>query len=222
MNSFEKPSDESLAETHQEQLEVEKIEAAHPDATAETREAISAQSREEKQESDAAKIADLREEILNPKSDNKEGETKSSIDVDPSLKTRGMEFTHALRRVHGKLDTIDKESASIVLPGTIGKFRSATRNLEDSFQGGKLDLNETSVALNRLTGAFEDVSLINDRELRKITEDAKRSLIAAIADSKESATSLRAMKSMAQLSKNINRLVGKADEAAFRLRRSLR
>jgi hypothetical protein len=220
MNSFEKPQ-ESPAETGQEQPEIQKVET-NPGVSSEGSEGSSAQSHQESQEADAAKVAELKEEILNPKTEKQEGENKTSIDVDPSLKTRGMEFTDSLRRVHGKLDTIDKESADIVSPGTIGKFRSATRNLEDAFQGGKLDLNETSTALNRLTGAFEDVSLINDRELRKITEEAKRSLIAAIADSKESATSLRAMESMAQLSKNINSLVGKADEAAFRLRRSLR
>jgi len=221
MNSFEKPTSEYPAEANQEQPEIQKTEP-NPNISNEGLESVPAHGHEERQEADAAKIAELKEEILNPKTEKQEGENKSSIDVDPSLKTRGMEFTDSLRRVHGKLDTIDKESADIVSPGTLGKFRSATRNLEDSFQGGKLDLNETSIALNRLTGAFEDVSLINDRELRKITEDAKPSLIAAIADSKESATSLRTMESMAQLSKNINRLVGKADEAAFKLRRSLR
>jgi hypothetical protein len=220
MNSFEKPTGEYPADTNQEKPEVQNVDEA--DVSSKRPESVSAQNHQGKQEADAAKVVELREEILNPKIEKQEGENKTSIDVDPSLKTRGIEFTDSLRRVHGKLDAIDKESADIVSPGTLGKFRSATRNLEDSFQDGKLDLNETAVALNRLTGAFEDVSLINDRELRKITEDAKRSLIAAIADSKDSANSLRTVENMAQLSKNINRLVGKADEAAFRLRRSLR
>lgn len=64
---------------------------------------------------------------------------EKNIEIDPSLKRKGLDFTDSLNRVSGKLGTIDRE-AEVVSSGTISKFRNATRNLEDTFQRSNLDL----------------------------------------------------------------------------------
>ena len=155
------------------------------------------------------------EEIEQPKKLEKE------IVVDESLKRKGLDFTSSMDLMNGRLSKIDKE-AEAVSPGTVGKFRTATRSLESSFQGGKIDLNEATNSFNRLTSSFTDLSLIQDRELRKITEDARKSLVGAIEGSKDSAIALRMNEQMAELKININRMIDKADEAAHRFRRGAR
>lgn len=156
-----------------------------------------------------------------PVEEKKETSQEKGIEVDASLKRKGLDFTDSLNRISGKLGTIDRE-AEAVSPGTVSKFRNATRNLENTFQGPKLDLNEAIVSFNRLTASFEDLSLINDRELRRIQEDSRKSLIAAIEGSKDSAMALRMEEKMEELRKNINRMIDKADAATFRLSRGAR
>ena len=146
---------------------------------------------------------------------------EKDIVVDESLKRKLLDFTESLDLMNGRLSKIDKET-EVVSPGTVGKFRSATRSLESSFQGGKLDLNEATNSFNRLTSSFQDMSLIQDRDLRKITEDARKSLVSAIEGSKDSAMALRMNESVAELRKNINKMIDKADEAAHRFRRGAR
>lgn len=163
------------------------------------------------------------EEIETPKVEEVEKPKKleKEIVVDESLKRKGLDFTSSMDLMNGRLSKIDKE-AEAVSPGTIGKFRTATRNLESYFQGGKLDLNEATNSFNRLTSSFTDLSLIHDKELRKITEDARKSLVGAIEGSKDSAIALRMNEQMAELKTNINRMIDKADEAAYRFRRGVR
>ncbi len=146
---------------------------------------------------------------------------EKDVVVDESLKRKGLDFTESLDRVNGRLARIDKD-VEIVSSGTLSKFRTATRSLESSFQGDTLDLNEATNSFNRLTSSFEDMSLIQDKELRKITEDTRKSLVSAIEGSKDSAMALRMNESVAQLKQNINRMIDKADEAAHRLRRGAR
>jgi len=155
------------------------------------------------------------EEVEKPKKLEKE------IVIDESLKRKGLDFTSSLDLMNGRLSKIDKE-AETVSPGTVGKFRTATRSLESSFQGGKVDLDEATNSFNRLTSSFTDLSLIQDKELRKITEDARKSLVGAIEGSKDSAIALRMNEQMAELKTNINRMIDKADEAAHRFRRGAR
>jgi hypothetical protein len=143
------------------------------------------------------------------------------VEVNESLKKSGSDFTSSLGLMNGRLSRIDKE-AEIVSPGTIGKLRTATRSLEDSFQREKLDLNETATSFNRLTASFEDLSLIQDRELRKVTDDARKSLVFAIEGTTDSARVLRMDESIVELRKNINMMIDKADAAAQRLRRGIR
>ena len=162
------------------------------------------------------------EQTETPETEEKKGSSQEKgIEVDPSLKRKGLDFTDSLNRISGKLGTIDRE-AEIVSPGTISKFRNATRNLENTFQGSKLDLDEAATSFNRLTVSFDDLSLMNDREMRRITEDARKSLVGAIEGSKDSAMALRMEEKMKELQKNINRMIDKADVAAFRLRRGAR
>ena len=153
--------------------------------------------------------------------EKKDVSQEKGIEIDWSLKRKGLDFTESLSRVNGRLSRMDRE-AEVVSPGTISKFRTATRNLENTFQGSKLDLGEVATSFNRLTTSFDDLSLINDRELRKITEDTRKSLIGAIGGSKDSAMALRAQEKMKELRKNIDRMIDKADTAAFRLRRGAR
>jgi hypothetical protein len=103
-----------------------------------------------------------------------------------------------------------------------GEFRTATRILEDSFQKDKLDLNEATTSFNRLTASFEDLSLIQDRELRKVTDDARKALLFAVEGSTDSARVLRMDESIVELRKNINMMIDKAGAAAQRLRRGVR
>jgi hypothetical protein len=107
----------------------------------------------------------------------------------------------------------------IVSSGTIGKLRTATRSLEDSFQGGELDLNEATNSFNRLASSFEDLSLIQDRELRKVTDDTRKSLFFAIEGVTDSARVLRMDESIVELQKNINMMIDRAGAAVQRLRR---
>jgi hypothetical protein len=151
-------------------------------------------------------------------SETEESSVDKDIEIDPSLKRKGFDFTDSLNRVSSKLSNIDRE-VEIVSPGTISKFRSATRNLESAFREPKLDLNQAISSFNRLTTSFEDLSLIKDQELRKIQEDSRKSLVSAIEGSKDSAMALRKEESMDELRRNINKMIDKADAATFRLRR---
>jgi hypothetical protein len=179
------------------------------------------QPQEEKDLMQAEKLS-LSESVASAKISEDVSESKESfLVVDESLKKSGLDFTSSLDLINGRLAKIDKE-VEIVSQGTIGKFRTATRNLENCFQNKKFDFNEAVVSFNRLTASFDDLSLIQDRELRKITDDARKSLLVAIESSQDSARALRMNESIAELQKNINRMIDKAEMAAQKLRRGSR
>lgn len=145
----------------------------------------------------------------------------TSIEITGSLKRRGLDFTESLRTLNGRISRIDKE-AEVISPKAIGGFKIATRNLEEVFQSQEVNLDDAIVSFGRLTTSFEDLSLMQDRDLRKITDDTRKSLVFAIEGSMDSATALRQEEPMEQLRRNINNMVNKADEAAHRLRRGAR
>ena len=145
----------------------------------------------------------------------------TSIEVNESLKRKGLDFTESLRTLNVRINKVDKE-AEVVSPRAVGGFKVAARNLEEIFSSQEINLDDAVVSFGRLTTSFEDLSLIQDGELRKITDDARKSLVHAIEGSMDSATALRMEESMESLRKNINNMINKADEAAQRLRRGAR
>jgi phospholipid N-methyltransferase len=156
------------------------------------------------------------------KMDQGHPDEEESIDIDPSLKRYGLDFTETLQRTYTKLKIID-EDAEIVSPGLISKLGSAMRDLETLFSGSKFDIEIVSSSINRITRTLDDLSLVRDNDLRKVSEDKKRALIAAMKSVIDSVTSLKRVESInGQLSKGISMMIEKAESAIHVLQRSLR
>jgi len=214
---LETPED-VVAKEERERADAARLEEIRASLGMESTEAEASKPAAEAQAETPAELP-VEEKAKEPKAE--ESSAEKDIEIDPSLKRKGLDFTDSLNRVSAKLGNIDRET-EIVSLGTIGKLRNASRNLETTFQGSKLDLNEATISFNRLTASFEDLSLINDRELRRIQEDSRKSLVAAIEGSKDSAMALRMEEKMKELRKNINKMIDKADAAALKLRRGAR
>ncbi len=175
----------------------------------------------EKPEEVMAEPEIIEEKIEAPKTEAEKTKLEKEIPVTESIKRRGLDFTEDLRTMNGRLGRIDKEAGAIS-EKTIGGFRIAARNLEDIFSSKEIRLDDAAASFGKLTTSFEDLSLIHDRELRKITEDARKSLVHAIEGSMGSATVLRREENMDQLRRNINTMLTKAEEASFRFKRGAR
>lgn len=154
-------------------------------------------------------------------SENTLDKPKSSIEVTGSLKRKGLDFTDSLRVVNGKIGRVN-EDIDVVSQKAVGGFKVAARNLEDIFSSKEINLDDAALSFGRLTSSFDELSSIQDGELRKVPEDARKALLYAINGSMDSAIMLKGDASMEQLRKKINNMLSKAEEAAHRLRRGVR